>query len=236
MRIGSERESIKSIKGRITEVCLTAVTTRRRKLAVKVTIADITMSQCDGIVCFLGTQLGMMTGTTRDILRSIDENVIQNCLKNIQAGQYQQALRTPATGHKDPIKYIVHAVIATSSAPEKLPELVQDETFRQRIITCLELADRLDIKSIAIPFPELDRVASDRWSLCQNLVQSIVEFDEKSQHLPGNLQTIEFACLALCIADTLTVISRLLFAEQQTPLEVTAELPQAQQAEAVGET
>jgi hypothetical protein len=137
-----------SIKGRITEVCLTSVTTRHRKLAVKITIADITMSQCDAIVCFLRNQLGMMTGTTRDILRSIDENIIQNCLEYIQAGEYQQALETPATGLKDPIKYIMHAVIATSSVPEELPELVQDETLRQRIIACLELADRRDIKSI----------------------------------------------------------------------------------------
>jgi hypothetical protein len=79
-------------------------------------------------------------------------------------------------------------------------------------------------------------VASDRWSLCQNLVQATVEFDEKSQHQPGNLQTIEFACLALCITDTLTVVSKLLLVEQQTPSEVTAELPQAQQAEAVADT
>jgi hypothetical protein len=87
--------------------------------------------------------------------------------------------------------------------------------LRRRRISFLEIADRSEIKCIGIPFPDLQGITLDRWSVCQNLAQAIVEFDQKSMQTPGQLEVIEFVCLALCVADCLSVVTKQVFPDQQ---------------------
>jgi O-acetyl-ADP-ribose deacetylase (regulator of RNase III) len=204
------------VRGTTTDVCLAALFTQHRRLKIRVTVADITTSQCDVIVNMIGTQLGMLSGSARDVFRCLHEDITQTCHEFIQTGQFDQPLETKATGLKEPIKYILHIVTAERKTPDDNSILVNEETLRNRIVNCLLIADKLpDIKSIAIPFPDMQGIILDRWAICQNLAKAVLEFDESSKQVPGTLETIEFVNLTLCVADSMCVISKQLFLDEQ---------------------
>lgn len=207
------------IRGIATDVCLAEVTTKHRRLKIRVTVADITTSQCDIVVNMISTQLGLLFGSARNILRCLHADITQTCHEFIQTGCFDQPFETKATGLKEPIKYILHIVAAESKTSDDTPILVDEETLRNRIVNCLLAADRLpDIKSIAIPFPDMHRVLLDRWAICQNLAKAAIEFDERSKQLPGSLETIEFVNVTLCIADSMCIITKQLFSAELSSL------------------
>jgi O-acetyl-ADP-ribose deacetylase (regulator of RNase III) len=208
------------IRGTATGVCLAEVTTKHRRLKIRVTVADITTSQCDIIVNMISTQLGLLSGSARNVLRYLHEDITQTCHEFIQTECFDQPFETKATGHKEPIKYISHIVTAESKTSDDTPILVDEETLRNRIVKCILAADRLPhTKSIAIPSPEMHCVALDKWAICHNLAKAAIEFDERSKQLPGNFETIEFVNVTLCIADSMCIVIKQLFSAELSSLE-----------------
>ena len=223
------------VKGWVTDVCLASVFTKQRKIAVKTNITDITMSECEVIICMLTTQMGMSSGAARDIIRCAEQSVTEACCQYIDAAEFETPLKTEATGLREQIKFILHIVIGDIKDPNGEITMIDEETLRRRLVSCLQMADELGVKSIAIPFPDVRKETIDKWSICQNLAQAIVEFDQKSTQHIGQLEVIEFVCLALSVADCLCVVTKQLFAAQETAqeMEQTAENLQQQEVQQV---
>jgi hypothetical protein len=94
------------------------VSTKHRKLTVRIAIADITMSQCNAIICMLNTQIGMLSGSSKDILRCIDQSITELCCQYIDKAEFETPLKTESTELQQSIKFILHTVIADTKIPD----------------------------------------------------------------------------------------------------------------------
>jgi len=180
---------------------------------VTIRIGDIVYSRCDIVVSPANSGLYHGDGAARAIARAAGDQLVFDCQEYIRVHD-KLDIATPlitASGLLGPtVKHVLHIVGPNmEDEPFKSEPLLAQTAVYDCFSACLQAADHMEgVTSIAMPAISAGIFGMDAWSVSREAFKALLDFDKNTAGSKGDLNSVEFVCLDLSVADVLNVVFR----------------------------